>query len=327
MLETRRDYDMSTTIDRYLALRMRVALALAFIVITFAAAGSPAFADKAERDAADVLFAAGELGKAGDAYEAYLAANEEDGYGWFRLAYARHMGGDYTAASTAYERADALGFAPILTKYNHACVLAKMGDADAAWTTLENALEAGYGDGANLEADEELMSLRKRDGFADLVERANRNGAPCEYDERFREFDFWIGEWEVLMTNGARAGTNRIERAIKGCVLIENWSSSLGGTGMSMNYFDASIDKWRQDWVDASGGGIHYVGGLVDGEMVFEGDNYNPDGTSQLSRMTFTPNDDGTVRQYIEQSEDEGKTWAPWFDGLYKPLEGVSQSR
>ncbi len=315
---------MKAMIHVALARALAVALALGLAATGFI---TPAFADTAGRDAADVLFSAGKHGEAGDAYEAYLAKNEEDGYGWFRLGYARHLEGDFKRAAKAYTRADALGFAPILTKYNHACVLAKMGNADAAWTELQNALDAGYGDGPNLAADEELVSLREREGFGELVERAKRNGAPCEYDERFRAFDFWIGEWEVLMPSGARAGTNRIERAIKGCALIENWTSTLGGVGMSMNYFDASIDKWRQDWVDASGGGIHYVGGLVDGNMVFAGENYNPDGTSQLSRMTFTPNEDGTVRQFIEQSSDDGKTWSPGFDGLYKRLEEVSQSR
>ncbi len=36
-------------------------------------------------------------------------------------------------------------------------------------------------------------------------------------------------------------------------------------------------------------------------------------------RMTFTPQDDGSVRQFLEESTDGGKTFAIWFDGRYVP--------
>jgi hypothetical protein len=34
--------------------------------------------------------------------------------------------------------------------------------------------------------------------------------------------------------------------------------------------------------------------------------------------MSFTPNSDGTIRQLWESSADEGKTWTPLFDGIYR---------
>ncbi len=52
--------------------------------------------------------------------------------------------------------------------------------------------------------------------------------------------------------------------------------------------------------------------------MHFEGDHHYPGGNHELFRMTFTPRDDGSVRQFIEQSKDEGKTWYVWFDGIYE---------
>jgi len=71
---------------------------------------------------------------------------------------------------------------------------------------------------------------------------------PCEDDVRFTEFDFWIGEWEVHAGDGTFAGANSIESAQRGCVLIENWTSATGGTGMSINYFDQSEDD-GETWV------------------------------------------------------------------------------
>ena len=53
--------------------------------------------------------------------------------------------------------------------------------------------------------------------------------------------------------------------------------------------------------------------------MRFEGEHRYPDGRRAPYRMTFTPNEDGTVRQLIEESADGGETFAVGFDGLYKP--------
>ena len=41
-----------------------------------------------------------------------------------------------------------------------------------------------------------------------------------------------------------------------------------------------------------------------------------------LVRISYTPNADHSVRQYGEQSTDEGKTWAPSFDFTYRPAAG-----
>jgi hypothetical protein len=48
----------------------------------------------------------------------------------------------------------------------------------------------------------------------------------------------------------------------------------------------------------------------------FQGLVRRPDGTLVLDRTTLTPLPDGRVRQKIEQSADEGKTWRAW-EGLY----------
>jgi len=40
-------------------------------------------------------------------------------------------------------------------------------------------------------------------------------------------------------------------------------------------------------------------------------------GGTSLSRITWTPNADGRVRQFWEASRDEGKTWMVVFDGTY----------
>jgi hypothetical protein len=141
---------------------------------------------------------------------------------------------------------------------------------------------------------------------------------PCEAQPKFREFDFWVGEWDVHTADGRLAGRNVIESSHRGCVLIENWTGAGGSTGTSMNYYDAAAGEWVQVWTDASGSQITIRGGLTDAGMLLEGQiHYTATGTTAPFRGLWTPQSDGRVRQFFEQSNDEGKSWVPWFEGYY----------
>jgi hypothetical protein len=144
------------------------------------------------------------------------------------------------------------------------------------------------------------------------------SATPCEDQEKFREFDFWIGEWDVHTSDGQFAGRNVIESSHGGCVLFENWASASGGTGFSMNYLDKITDEWVQIWTDAGGSQINIRGGLTDDGMLLTGQiHYVSNGTTAPFRGLWTPQPDGRVRQFFEQSNDGGKTWQPWFEGFY----------
>jgi hypothetical protein len=139
----------------------------------------------------------------------------------------------------------------------------------------------------------------------------------CDLSDH-RAFDFWVGEWDVFNPEGHKAGTNRIENILNGCALLENWTSTRGGAGKSLNFFNAATRRWEQVWTDGTGGVIKYEGSFKDGAMRFEqGEHTLPDGTRLRSRMTLTPLADGRVRQLIERSADAGETWTVWFDGTY----------
>lgn len=36
-----------------------------------------------------------------------------------------------------------------------------------------------------------------------------------------------------------------------------------------------------------------------------------------MFRGTWTPNEDGSVRQFFVQQDTDGGVWKTWFDGLY----------
>jgi hypothetical protein len=139
---------------------------------------------------------------------------------------------------------------------------------------------------------------------------------PCTAAE-YRQFDFWVGRWEVTDKDGKKAGTNDIQRVHGGCALAENWTSAEGTTGSSLNMYVAATKVWHQTWADSGGTLLVMEGGLRDGAMHMSGAAYSPRGGKLLSRITWTPNADGSVRQFWEASRDEGKTWMVVFDGTY----------
>jgi hypothetical protein len=148
---------------------------------------------------------------------------------------------------------------------------------------------------------------------------AQDNAPYCESNSGFDQFDFWVGEWNVSGTiNGTPAGTNSIFKAASGCFLYENWTSTTGGVGKSINYYNPITDKWRQVWISAVGYAIDIEGGIVDGSMTLIGSIYYY-GTGQTTgfRGTWTPNEDGSVRQFFEQYDSEKAEWNIWFDGTY----------
>ena len=51
--------------------------------------------------------------------------------------------------------------------------------------------------------------------------------------------------------------------------------------------------------------------------MVLEGPLKQPDGSSVLNRITWTPLADGKLRQRWDSTADGGKTWQLQFDGIY----------
>jgi hypothetical protein len=134
----------------------------------------------------------------------------------------------------------------------------------------------------------------------------------------YRQFDFWVGDWNVTQ-NGKPAGTNRIERILEGCALLENWVGVRGLVGHSLNYYDATRGVWHQTWVDNQAGALELEGKLEHGAMVLAGSRLDAaSGKTIVSRLTWTPNPDGSVRQHWEMSSDGGKTWTTEFDGLYE---------
>jgi hypothetical protein len=90
---------------------------------------------------------------------------------------------------------------------------------------------------------------------------------PC-CEPAYNQFDFWIGEWVVYDSLGQQVGTNQIEKAQKGCLIVESWCSEQGSTGTSYNYFLPRDSTWNQVWIDDRGGVLELKGNLEGSSMV-----------------------------------------------------------
>lgn len=149
----------------------------------------------------------------------------------------------------------------------------------------------------------------------------------CGDSAPHRQFDFWLGEWQVHDAAGILQGNNRIEPVQKGCALRERWRSARGGTGESLNYFSVSSGHWRQVWIDAGSSIIDIHGGMQEGSMTLEGTIEYLRGRKVFPfRGTWTPLDDGRVRQLFQQQDEEGQ-WQTWFEGFYSRSPSADNAR
>lgn len=151
-------------------------------------------------------------------------------------------------------------------------------------------------------------------------QQATRNACA---DADHRQFDFWVGDWEVTDSAGKVVyGSNSVTREEDGCLIHEHWVGSRGGTGQSLNFLDPATGKWEQVWVGSDGLVLQVLGGIEGTSMVLVGDGLGQGGKQLKQRASWTPQADGRVRQYWQQSADGGATWTVAFDGWYRRKKG-----
>lgn len=143
--------------------------------------------------------------------------------------------------------------------------------------------------------------------------------SPCS-DLAYRQFDFWIGHWQVSVQDGRKVGENLITPVQGGCALREQYTGAGGYAGESLTAYDARRKLWHQTWVDTAGQVLVLQGARVGTDIVLEGASETPSGQSAAHRIRWTPLDDGRVRQHWERRT--GSTpWETVFDGYYRRLD------
>ena len=289
-----------------------------FLFITLAvqpllaqAPSANALADEAEN-----FFQAKDWPNAVKAYERVTKQEPENFLAWNRLGSMLHGMARYDEAAKAYERALAINNNSPIPKYNLACAYARMNEKDKAFALLDQLASTGFFRVDQLNADEDLASLREDNRFDEVLATARKSSQPCTASPEFRQLDFWIGEWDV-QSNGQPTGKSSVQLILGECVIFENWTGALGMNGKSFNIYDATRNKWRQTWVNDRGGITEFAGEFKDNKMEYLTEIIGTDGSKTLRRMTLFNLGPDRIRQLSEQTADGGKTWNVQYDFIY----------
>ena len=137
---------------------------------------------------------------------------------------------------------------------------------------------------------------------------------PACSEPEYHQLDFWVGHWDVYPTGADKLVAHSLIEKVYGCAVRENWMPLSNQPGGSLSVYVPGEKHWEQFWIDSSGIRAFFTGGWNGNAMVISGKWGGP-----LVRMSYSKNADGSVRQWGDQSTDEGKTWKPNFDFTYRP--------
>ncbi len=270
----------------------------------------------------DSLFFAGDYKSARDMYSIIIKDTSKNAVAWARYGMSNLNLKKYEEALRLFEKA--LSFhLPTPVRMNTYASLARVlsvkNDKTKALINLDSAISLGYSNLGFLDTHEDFNNVRNETKFKELRQKVYSTIFPCMANPKVREFDFWIGDWDVYVTGTKTyAGHNKIEMIAGGCALLENWDSN-ASTGKSLNFIDPLTGKWRQTWVGSYAVGIQdfVEGEYKDGEMRFVFETTDAQRNKIIGRFIFYNEKPTQVRQFNEASSDGGKTWVTSYDYTY----------
>jgi tetratricopeptide (TPR) repeat protein len=245
------------------------------------------------------------------------AVDPTDAPGWFKLGIARHDAGDYRGALAAYQHAEDLKLGqPFQLWQREARAHARLGEADATFALLKKLTDNGFSNADAVNAENDYIPIRTDARYAEAIAAMRKNQHSCSTPE-FRQFDYWLGEWDVE-SGGQKIARSSVQLILDECVIFENYEAQRGYAGKSFSLYDANTKQWEQRYVDTTGALHHWTEGRLDanGAMVFTW-TYTLRGVKTMNKMTYVKEGSDKVRQILEASTDDGKTWAQTYNGLY----------
>ncbi len=144
-----------------------------------------------------------------------------------------------------------------------------------------------------------------------------------------RQFDFWIGEWNVQnwqrnpqLPNDATwydtgVATNRVYAILDGCAIVEHWMGRLSYAtvhGFSVRAYDPEKDQWVLVlyWPQANGGVFGTLEGIFQhGRGEFFNTYTNAQGQQVENRYSFSDISPDGFRWDAATSTDSRITWKP----------------
>ena|ERR1700678_1768375 len=135
----------------------------------------------------------------------------------------------------------------------------------------------------------------------------------------YRQFDFWLGDWDSLdFGTTAKNARIHVTPILGGCALLEDYHGLDGHEGKSLSMYDATRKLWHQTWVTNNGRLLVIEGSFRAGAMTLFGSDLTPTAQARQIRGVWTRLPDGSVRETAVTSTDNGITWQPWFDLVFR---------
>jgi tetratricopeptide (TPR) repeat protein len=271
---------------------------------------------------ADSFYFAGDWSNAAKMYKQLLKDTSTNSMEWQRLGFSYLNIGKPDDALLNFEKAEKNNPPAPMQPFLYSRMARAYGaknDYEKALGYLEKAVAAGYFNLKELDTSKEYAALQNDVKFKELRNKVYNALYPCVNNERAREFDFWIGEWDVYVTGTKNyAGHSLIQMISGGCAILENWDSP-NSSGKSINFIDPVTNKWKQSWAGSYANGIQeFVNGeYKDSSMHFEYETKDAQRKKIIGRFIFYNQGPNQVRQFNETSADNGKTWTTNYDFTY----------
>lgn len=241
-----------------------------------------------------------------------------------RIAFCNHFTGHYTEALRYYAMVLPNKPGPALKAVLYsrmAMTYARKKDKANALTCLDSANANGYFNSYEMEHFSDFNFIRNEARFKSLYDSVTNRAYPCKTLARARDFDFWVGEWDVYNNQYPKhqVGTSIIQNTAGECLVLENWQAfNASHSGKSQNWYNPTTGKWTQLWVGSGGGNTQYSDGeYKDGAMRFKYQLPDAAGVMQPGNFIFYNLGPNKVRQYQELSTDGGKTFRVIYDFIY----------
>jgi len=139
-----------------------------------------------------------------------------------------------------------------------------------------------------------------------------------------RQFDFWIGEWDVLNRNrpaeegrwyDTGTATARVYPVVAGCGLVEHWRGNAYGdflVGFSLRAFNPQVGQWDLALLWPNSGEPRFGelgGGFRHGRGEFYSQGLTAEGDTTITRFTFSDITPNAIRWQDGFSTDAGMLW------------------
>ncbi len=158
----------------------------------------------------------------------------------------------------------------------------------------------------------------------------NATTSPCLTDSSYQRLAFWVGDWDVYDSTGAKYATQRVRTVIDECAITAEWASGGGNKGLGLSAFDLKSRAWKQVYVSnqvpfRSGVTVRRSDPSYTGPGIrFVSVSDPATESSMQNRVTILPLSDHRALQQFEESRDGGKTWKVVFKAEHRPRTDAS---